>query len=427
MLNYTRLIGVCCVLTGFGVALAQQQEVRVERRAVSDEVSGPREEVRVVVTNNEDVELPPQWIGVRVAPVPQALAAHIGPEGLLVANVVVGSPADAAGIAQYDVIRAYHGLPVDSIDGLFEAITAGGMEPVTLELVRGATPLELTLLPVERPATDGPMEMKYPEEFDPLISDAMQVRSFKLDQGPGGQYFLQDLGALDELPKALQGLSRRWEGKGHGPFFVPADPLAAPGGWQPGLQLDLDMNAEAAITIELNEDGNVLRIERLPDGQIDVTRTAPEGAPETVQYPDVEALQQGDPEAYEQYQRFSGYRQPKWIFMRPDGEHLQEMRGQLDDRMRVLIKRLGDASAEVELRVEDARQTVEQLRKQLESAGAPGEVHARSLMTWIDDDGRVSVTVREDGHVEKYEFESEAAFEREAPELYAEFKALAQE
>jgi hypothetical protein len=61
---------------------------------------------------------------VTVGPVPAALAAHIGGKGVMVRNVVVDSPADRAGIAQYDVLAAVDGKAVASVGGLIRAIAA---------------------------------------------------------------------------------------------------------------------------------------------------------------------------------------------------------------------------------------------------------------------------------------------------------------
>ena len=46
------------------------------------------------------------WLGVVMVDVPKALSAHLntGDEGLMVINVIRDSPADTAGIQQYDVI-----------------------------------------------------------------------------------------------------------------------------------------------------------------------------------------------------------------------------------------------------------------------------------------------------------------------------------
>ena len=71
------------------------------------------------------------WVGVEAIELPASLRAHFGaPEdaGVLVSNVVVGSPADLSGIRVGDVIYEADGQPITSAEALSEIVSLGGVE-----------------------------------------------------------------------------------------------------------------------------------------------------------------------------------------------------------------------------------------------------------------------------------------------------------
>jgi len=54
----------------------------------------------------------PAWLGVRLGPIPEALAAHLkDARGAIVDDVVQGSPAEKAGLKRFDMIVAVGGRP----------------------------------------------------------------------------------------------------------------------------------------------------------------------------------------------------------------------------------------------------------------------------------------------------------------------------
>ena len=56
------------------------------------------------------------WIGIRIAPVSSELASHLKLKegaGLMISNIVKGSPADKAGLGRYDVMLKVAGKAID--------------------------------------------------------------------------------------------------------------------------------------------------------------------------------------------------------------------------------------------------------------------------------------------------------------------------
>jgi serine protease Do len=94
-------------------------------------------------------------LGIAVAPahVAQRLRRSVGlpeREGVLVRAVEEGSPADAAGIAEGDLLVAAAGRPITDVDALHELLRDAGF-PLELTLVRGAEERSVT---VQAPTED---------------------------------------------------------------------------------------------------------------------------------------------------------------------------------------------------------------------------------------------------------------------------------
>jgi serine protease Do len=88
-------------------------------------------------------------LGVGLAPahVARALRRSVGldeRDGLLVRVVEEGSPAEAAGIHQGDLIVAVNGTPVTTVDDVFDAIESGAGE-IQVKVVRGTDELDMTV------------------------------------------------------------------------------------------------------------------------------------------------------------------------------------------------------------------------------------------------------------------------------------------
>ncbi|MBL9093879.1 MAG: PDZ domain-containing protein [Planctomycetaceae bacterium] len=100
------------------------------------------------------------WIGAMCVPVDPALRSQLKlgePEGLLVGNVMPGSPADKAGLKQYDVVTAIDGKRVESLHDLVAAVAAAGEKEIKLDVLRGGEKQTVGVTPAKRPDRDTPM------------------------------------------------------------------------------------------------------------------------------------------------------------------------------------------------------------------------------------------------------------------------------
>ena len=60
-------------------------------------------------------------------PVPEALAAHVRQGKFMLINIAEGSPADQAGLDQYDVVLSFNDRPIEELSDLLDAIREGAV------------------------------------------------------------------------------------------------------------------------------------------------------------------------------------------------------------------------------------------------------------------------------------------------------------
>ena len=93
------------------------------------------------------------YVGVAVQPVQLATAATDRERAVLVVGVSAGSPAARAGVIVGDVILDLDGQPVSSPEDLLDLLRGNRVgREVTLRLLRGGAPKDLTVIVEERPA-----------------------------------------------------------------------------------------------------------------------------------------------------------------------------------------------------------------------------------------------------------------------------------
>jgi C-terminal processing protease CtpA/Prc len=94
------------------------------------------------------------WIGVPVSPVDATLRSHLPSlsteAGLIVNDVVKGSPAETAGVQKSDILVSMAGKPLKTADQLIEQIQASAGKPVPLEILRAGKPMTLTVTAAKR-------------------------------------------------------------------------------------------------------------------------------------------------------------------------------------------------------------------------------------------------------------------------------------
>ncbi len=94
------------------------------------------------------------WLGIVTEPVPEALRSHLQlPEnqGLLVEQVVPGSPAATAAIQRHDILMKAGGKPLAQVGDLLAAVDASKGAPLELELRRAGKTMKLAVTPAKRP------------------------------------------------------------------------------------------------------------------------------------------------------------------------------------------------------------------------------------------------------------------------------------
>jgi hypothetical protein len=101
----------------------------------------------------------PEWfIGVSVNPVDATLRSHLPdlPEGrgVVVNEVIGGSPAEAAGVRVGDILLSFADTPLDSLETLAAQVQARGDQATSLALLRGGKPVSLQVTPERRPRSE---------------------------------------------------------------------------------------------------------------------------------------------------------------------------------------------------------------------------------------------------------------------------------
>jgi membrane-associated protease RseP (regulator of RpoE activity) len=100
------------------------------------------------------VKVSEYWIGVQGGEIQPPLQAHLGleeNEGVLVEWVAPDSPADKAGVKQYDVILKVNDTPVNNVGDIVKKVEETKDKELTLAIIRKSKPEELKLTPAKRP------------------------------------------------------------------------------------------------------------------------------------------------------------------------------------------------------------------------------------------------------------------------------------
>ncbi len=233
------------------------------------------------------------WMGVRVSPMPEALAAHLPIEqaagepsvGLMVINLVIDGPADLAGLRRYDVIVSLDGRAVTERMGRFVK-DLGRYRPgdrVRMQIIRQGRRQTVTLtMGRSEPALESRYEYRYPEMPSAVLQEKTNVRSAVLHRSGDG-WVLENMDEVDaqvlsELPEAIRKQVDDWTG--------------------PSDKLERTAVVKGDQTVEIIQQA---------DGRIVVRRVASDAAGqqsmETEAYVDEHQLRQADPEAFAIYQQ----------------------------------------------------------------------------------------------------------------------------
>lgn len=379
---------------------------------------------------------PKTWVGVRLTPVPAALAAHIGHDGVMIANVVSDGPADRAGVQQYDVVVSFDGEEVRSLQNLADAIgTVGAGAQVEMVVLRKGAEQRLTITPEPRPV-GGSVTYKYEEPTAETPDDSTRYFGHRLQRDPSGAWVLEPLGRMDDMPQDIQGMLRDvpgWRGmlgsNLSDPFQMQLDPdNDDPSGWRFFSPND-DSNASVSVDIRVNENGKEIAISRQADGAVDVTREE-NGSHATTHYDNLDALRESDPDAYETYRRYSGYRAAPMITVPPTLRNLPDLQW---DFQRKIEQQLQQAREKARDAMNKAGDVSKAIRNQLHSGrsattggagggNAVGQV-SESISMQIDN-GRVVIDIDSNGETSHYEFDNVDQLKAQDPKVYEKVKHL---
>lgn len=93
------------------------------------------------------------WIGIVLTPVSDVLRAQLNladDQGIVIGNVAPDSPAAKAGLKKYDVLIKAAGEPVGGLEDIKTALVGSRGTEVSLDVLRGGTPMSVTVTPVKR-------------------------------------------------------------------------------------------------------------------------------------------------------------------------------------------------------------------------------------------------------------------------------------
>lgn len=407
--------GVVVVKCADDETVAPGQRIKVQALA-SDGGPGRKIVVRSIgsgVGEVADIEAGGPWLGIQFGPVPKPLAAHLklaAETGQMVLNIVEGSPADQAGLTQYDVIVKLDGreAPAD-IKAFLDQVR--GLQPgaaCALGVIQAGDNRQLTLTVGERPSDPGPTKYKYETDLEELSQGRVFRRGGLMEKDEQGNWMFKDFD-LPDMPDVFQWLPEDEDLM----FDFRLPPSAGPGGLH-------------TLLFKSEKSGSV-KIERTGDGQIKVTRidTDEDGDTRstTIAYGNEDELKKGDPDAYELLSKCSG----KDVLIRklpgaaapglPAMRHEELLRQHLDEARK---------------QTEDARKQLQAVRERVQREGRPPpaleeeilfEVKPRTSFEMLSD-GRIRVIQRQGDTEAAQTFDSLAAMKAQRPDLHQKYEKL---
>ena len=271
-----------------------------------------------------------------------------------------------------------------------------------------------------------PFKFEEPEEGEPEV--LQKYFGHRVLVGPEGKGLIKPYGRLDRLPDDIKEMLEKmpdieWS---EGDVGVWGQPDAS--GWKDKLPLELriaigEEDADAQVSVDITCDGETIRIHRSEEGAFTVEREDADGNRSSAVYEDEDELRAEDQEAYETYRRV---RQPRkaWTWVTPsklkDLDLAQrkfqiELKGQLEkarEQLKAATKQAREAHKRFEI----------EMKKVKEHDARDVQTRTETVMIRIDDDGRITVELEEDGVSRKYEFDCSEDFRKSEPELYERFK-----
>ncbi|MCK4659170.1 MAG: PDZ domain-containing protein [Phycisphaerae bacterium] len=357
------------------------------------------------------------WLGVQLAEVSPALAAHLPAAvgGVMVVNVVQGSPAEKAGLEKHDIIVEFNGDGItEGVSGL--AKTIGELAPEgksAMKVLRGGKEFVLSATLASRPAGD---QIKWLYDFAPeaVTREIVKTHGKILSKDEDGNWHIEDLGDLSELQSLPDDIRS---------MLPEINEITT--------RIFVDDDRKSINTMVMR-DGESIAIAQQDGGEINVKRTDRDGNETEATYADVEAFKTADSDAYEIYEQATS------------GSNIQIQVGPDSTFMRSRE----EWKQQIESVMKNARETMENARKQVDKIRLGGSVRFPGLpghpfFSWDEDgpmsfslgedadsttrsfrvnpDGQIEVTTRKGATKVIKVFRDEADLQERAPELHKEY------
>lgn len=227
------------------------------------------------------------WLGVSLGEVSEVVAGQSNTKerGILITNIVTGSPADKGGLQAHDVILSINGEAVDGdMSRAVEMI--GSSKPgdaANFTVVRNG--VETTLTATLGSWADSNMDptsftWKFENAPQGEIKDHIKTRGKFIHRGPGGEWTVKNLGDLHDLADLPDNIK----------VFVPKE-------GDRSTQVFVQ-NGSKTIRTRVEDDGTSFTVEQKDDGPITVRRTDQDGKETVASYDNEDALRAGDEEAF---------------------------------------------------------------------------------------------------------------------------------
>ncbi len=242
------------------------------------------------VGNGGDAAEDTAWLGVSIGGVSDSVATDrkLAGKGVMILNVVKGSPADQAGLLENDVILSIGGEPAEGgLGQLVDLVTAHEPgETVEVVVLRDG---EEKSIPVELGSRAQTKTFEWKFDMGPFgeMREKIRAHARVLRTDDDGKLSLEDLGdlsdwsVLKELPDSIRA-------------FIPESDDRT-------VQVWVDNDKKTLKKVVERKDGSSLAIEQEDGGEIVVRRTDGNGEETETRYADEDALQAGDEEAYDAF------------------------------------------------------------------------------------------------------------------------------
>ena len=382
--------------------------------------------IRVITKGKDDPDAAQRgWLGVSVEVVPDSVAAQLGTQkkGVMIGNVVEGSPADTAGIQANDMIVSINGEEVAGDVGpavdLIKSRKPG--ETINVGLLRGNQPMTLKVTLGSR-ADLKDIEWKY-EGMPSQVEEQIKTRGKFMVKGADGELIVKDLGELDALKNLPENIR----------MFVPQSGTR-------NTQVFVN-NGLKTIKMNVQKDGSSMSIEQEEGGPITVHRTDDGGKEVVATYDNEDALEAADQEAYELYSQAGQTVYFNVDSDNEDGPHHVFLHGDDGGQWRVHLEKslseakeaYGDAMEELHANLMELKNQgtfdVEKFHGMLNAQGGKGFGNAFTFTTGkpthrfdVNADGSIEVSIRKGDSEMVQSFRNEADMAKRRPDLHEKYQ-----